>query len=318
MLIDLLGLAILTVFVLIGAMRGGVATGASLVTLLLAYAAAIVVGPAYGEPFAAALGAPVLLGTPLVGSLAFLATFVLCGLIAKGLRSWDRRRRGDLPRGSVDRFMGGLFGGIRGGLVVLLVTWLVIWLDAGRELGTVQGLDAVPETEHSHLAALTGNVVERAVEAALSDGPAGRVAARMAARPAEALRSAQALLEDRRIQAIQNDRFFWTLVENGATERALNQQSFRSVIYDDQLRLELAELGFISEEAAADPQLFRESARSMLDEVGPRLRGLSNDPELQALVDDPEIQSALQSGDTLALLGHPGIQRLVDKVSGGP
>jgi hypothetical protein len=49
--------------------------------------------------------------------------------------------------------------------------------------------------------------------------------------------------------------------------------------------------------------------------VGPRIRGLRDDPELQKLIADPEVASLIQSGDTLALLGHPGFRDFVSHVA---
>ena len=68
----------------------------------------------------------------------------------------------------------------------------------------------------------------------------------MVARPGPALASVQELMEDESIQALQDDRMFWVLVENGAGERAINQLSFYSIVHDPEIRERLADLGFIS------------------------------------------------------------------------
>ena len=70
--------------------------------------------------------------------------------------------------------------------------------------------------------------------------------------------------------------------------------------------------------AASEPAAFREAAGHTLHQLGPRLRALRNDPALQELMADPEVQSALQSGDTLALLSHPGFRQLVASVAADP
>jgi len=318
MWLDLLALAILGVFLLVGALRGALASGLGLASLVLSYAAAVFGATRYGDAVAAALGLSPLFGAPLAGSIAFVGCFALCAAVGSLLRRIERARRGELPRGGLDRLVGGLFGALRGALVVLLVGWLGIWLDAARQLGPADQA-GLPTVEGSRTAALTGTLVEGAVQSALADsGPGGRFAARVAARPASALRSMQALLEDERIVAVQEDPLFWSLVENGASERALNQGSFYRIAHDEALRRDFESLGLIDAEAAADPAVFRQAAAAMLDEVGPRLKGLRDDPEIHRLARDPEVIALLESGDTIGLLRHPGIRGLVARVSAAP
>ena len=52
--------------------------------------------------------------------------------------------------------------------------------------------------------------------------------------------------------------------------------------------------------------------------LGPRIRELREDPELQELMQDPEVVTMAQSGDTLALMGHPGFRRLITRVASTP
>jgi hypothetical protein len=53
----------------------------------------------------------------------------------------------------------------------------------------------------------------------------------------------------------------------------------------------------------------------MLRAVGPRIRGLRNDPELRELMEDPEVLAMVESGNTWALMGHSGFQQLVARVA---
>jgi hypothetical protein len=98
-------------------------------------------------------------------------------------------------------------------------------------------------------------------------------------------------------------------------DAALNRLSFQRVQRDDALRRRLADLGLIGEDAALDTRAFRNAMADVFGEVGPRIRGLKNDPEVQELMNDPEVVAMLQSGDTLGLLGHSGFRGLVDRVT---
>jgi len=322
MLIDLVLGSVFALFVLMGALRGALAAGMGVVTLVVAYVVGAYAASHFGAVLAGDLGIPGLLGAPVAGSIGFLVAYLLCGVAGAFLKAWERGRRDeDEPRAALDRLAGGLFGGLRGALVVLLLAWLGIWIDAARDLGVSAAFARMPQTESSRVAGLTQTVVERAVTSALaSSGEAGgagaRMGGRMAAQPSETLQSLQSLLEDKRIQALQEDHFFWTLVESGASERALNRQAFYMISHDQQMRERLAVLGLISEEAARDVGVFRSDALLVLEEVGPRVKGLADDPEIQRLAENPEIVAMLESGNTFGLIGHPDIQRLVARVSG--
>jgi uncharacterized membrane protein required for colicin V production len=312
MWLDTVVIAILACFVTAGVLRGGLAAGMSVVTLAVAYAVAILGATRSGPGVAEQLGLPGILGAPIVGAVLFLVAYFVMSAVSAKLKRWERKRR--LGSRSVrDRFLGGCFGLLRGGLIVLLLSVLAIWLDALRETGTA---DFLPELGSSRAAAVTESIVETGVESALSDaGVGGRFVARMAARPGASSADLQAVLDNPHIGALQEDRLFWTYVENGAVSDALNQQSFLVVTHDEELRTQLAAIGLVDEEAGRDPRAFRATAEEVLREVGPRIRGLRNDPELQKLIEDPEVASLIESGDTLALLGHRGFRDLVAHVA---
>jgi uncharacterized membrane protein required for colicin V production len=285
MWLDAIVLAVLAAFAVGGALRGALTTALGIVSLAASYAAALVLAPILGPPLATGAGISEMLAIPLAGTGTFFVTFVVMGVVSKLVRRLARRRDG--VRSPRDRFLGGALGAVRGGLVVLLLCWLALWADALRATGTVE---SVPAIDDSMAAAITAEVVESGLEAALSEhGRSGRMAARMAARPAVALVEVQSVLEDSRVAALRADPLFWSHV--------------------------LADLGMVDEDAALDPRAFRRQTAEVLAEVGPRIRGLRNDPQLRALVEDPQVVAMLQEGDTLRLLGHPGFRDLVERVT---
>jgi uncharacterized membrane protein required for colicin V production len=311
MWLDAIVLVVLAAFAVGGALRGALTTALGIVSLAVSYTAALVLAPILGPPLAAGAGISEMLAIPLAGTGTFFVTFVAMGVVSKLVRRLARRRDG--VRSPRDRFLGGVFGAVRGGLVVLLLCWLALWADALRATGTVE---SVPAIDDSMAAAITAEVVESGLEAALSDqGRSGRMAARMAARPGVALVEVQSVLEDSRVAALRADPLFWRHVESGNVDAALNRMSFLKLMRDDALRQRLADLGMVDEDAALDPRAFRRQTAEVLAEVGPRIRGLRNDPQLRALVEDPQVVAMLQEGDTLSLLGHPGFRDLVGRVT---
>lgn len=312
MWLDTVVIAILVIFTLIGFLRGSLAAGVSVLTLVVAYGVAFVGATRGGAAAAARLNLAEAIGPPLVGCVLFFLSFAVVGSLG-GFFVRRQRRRLKGPRSAGDRLLGGCFGFLRGGFLVLLISFAAIWLDVLRSSGRA---DFIPSIAGSRAAAVTALAVEAGVESAMSDaGSRAHLVARMAARPADSLEAMQALMDDPAIAALQGDPLFWARVESGAVEAAMNRRSFLAIQEDAELRGRLANLGLVDAAAAEDPQAFRDTAETTLRELGPRLRGLREDPELQRLVADPEVAGLLQQGDTLALMGHPGFRDLVSRVA---
>jgi membrane protein required for colicin V production len=304
MWLDAIALLLLGIFAGMGAMRGALASGLSVLTLAAAYGAAIWAAPRFGPEAAELVSLPGWLGMPVAGTAAFLVTFVVMGLVSAILRRLQSRKR-DRSRSPRDRFLGGAFGAVRGALVVLLLSYLALWVDVLRTTGTVE---AIPEIGPSAAAALTEDLVETGVQAAMSDsGAAGRMMAHMAARPGAALSELQEVMEHPAIGELRSDPLFWSYVEHGNVDAALNRGSFLRLTHDGPLRRR----GLIEAEAVDDPRLFRAAAADVLREVGPRIRNLRKDPALRELLEDPEVVAMVQSGNHFALISHPGFREVV-------
>lgn len=313
--LDAAALLVLGIFIGVGALRGGLVTGLGLLTLAVAYAAAFALAPRLGPGLAPQLGVPEIAGVAAAGSAAFALAYLGMAGVSAGVRRLRRPFRGSIPSAR-DRFLGGVLGAVRGGLVVLLLCWLAIWVDALRVAGVAPGL---PGLGRSAAAGLTASAVEAGLGAALADaGSAGRVVAKLAARPGASLERLQGVVDHPAVAALERDRMFWTYVEHGAVDAALNRGSFQAVARDEALRVVLADLGLVGGDEAADPAAFRDAMAEVLREAGPRLRGLREDPELQALLEDPQLVALVQQGDTLGLLGHTGFRQLVARVASDP
>jgi membrane protein required for colicin V production len=310
MWLDIFALAIFLLFAFLGARRGGLASGLALAAIGVAYAAAILAAPRFGPLAAELTGVSEWLGMPIAGSVAFVAAFLGMGLVAKLLSGVSAPVEGE-PRSPKDRFLGGVFGALRGGLIVLLLSYLALWVDALRATGTAPNL---PELGSSAAASAAGSIVEAGVNALAADAAGGRVIARIAARPGDSIAELQALMEHPVIHELQGDTIFWSHVEHGNIDAALHRRGAVALVHDADMRRQLGELGLIDEASVADSQVFRAAAADVLRQLGPRIRNLKEDPELQALMHDPEVAAALQSGNHLALLGHPGFRSVVARV----
>lgn len=312
-LLDLVAALVFVLFVALGAWRGAIAGLVSTSSLVLGYLAGAVAAWQFGPRLAELTGQPGILAAPIVGSLAFLAVFVCMGVAGYFVRRWDRERVGESGRSALDRSGGALFGALRGGLIVLLLGILANWLHAAEVFAGRQLADAT-----SPLRAMTQRVVGGGLEAMLGNSPQAKLTARMIARPATSLTSLRTVVEHPRITALAEDRGFWTLVENGAIDSALNRGSFYGILHDPALRNELAEVGLVGTGAAQDPGVFRIRAKEVLQEVGPRVARARSDAELRELAHDPEIARLLQQRDVVGLLRNPRFSNTVQRLLKDP
>lgn len=297
-----------------GAWSGALATGLRIATLVLAYTAAVVLGPAFAPRFGAWLGLGGALAIVVSGSAMFALAYLVLGIAARLARRLGRRENtGRSPR---DRFLGATFGAVRGALLAMMVVYLAMWFDALRATGTAAVL---PEIGDSIAADVTGGVVQSAIESAVdTSDPAARFTARFAAHPADSAAALQSIFDDPGFARLRGDERFWNDVEDGNLDAALQRSSFTSLAQDAQLRHKAARLGLVSDEAALDADRFRESIAQVFEEIAPRLRGLHRDPAVQELLADPAVVAMLENGDTLGLLAHPKFRALVSRVSAAP
>jgi uncharacterized membrane protein required for colicin V production len=293
-----------------GAWSGALATGLRIATLVLAYAASALVGPALAPAMGARFGLAGFAATLAACTATFIVAYAVLAIASRFARKLGPRENvGRSPR---DRFLGATFGAVRGFLLALMVVYAAMWFDALRATGAGA---VVPEIGDSIAADVTSGVVQSAIESAVDTSePTGRFAARFASRPAVAAAELQGVIDDPNFAELRSDARFWNDVEDGNVEAAVGRRSFQAIAYDAQLRQRLAHLGLVSDEAALDPEVFRQSVGQALEEIGPRLRALRDDPAMKELLADPAVVAMAQNGDTLGLLLHPKFRELVSRI----
>ncbi len=313
MLLDLLAIALLVGFTVLGSHRGAFRSGIGLVSWVGGYAAAAFLTAPLAPFVASVTGLPFLLAL-CVASVAILGSSLALGLVL--IKVIEAKWRSDLLRTGRDRFAGAIFGALQGGLVVILVGWLGQWLTAASAAGVpIPGGHAstsVTQRWSSH-------VIEAGIYAAIDESdPAMRFAANLAVRPGESLPKLQGILENPRIQALMRDNAFWSPISAGRMDEALNEPGFLGIAFDETLRTQIADVGMVRPEAAQDPLRFREDAKAAIETIGPWLGTIANSPEIEILKRDPEVQRAIANGDTITLLTNPEIRALMERVMSSP
>ena len=306
---DAVALAILVVFVPLGAVRGSLAGGLRVATVAAAYVAGFLAATRLGKVAALLSGSSRLMAALLLGSGVFLFVYLAGSIVSTLLIRMERERRADQPRGAFDRFGGACFGALQAALSLLLMAVLGSVLDAAYRAGLPQGVDA----SHSLLVASTRVVVADGLGHVLGDSPGSQLAVKLVANPGDALVSLKQLLASPPFARLQQDSQFWELLGAGEIDGALARTSFFQLMHDDGTRARLADLGLVPEAARSDPNAFRAALHDSLTAAAPRIRAIRSDPAIAQLASDPEVQSALDSGNGIALLAHPGFRELVDR-----
>jgi uncharacterized membrane protein required for colicin V production len=318
-LFDAIAIALAVVFIAVGAFRGTLAGFLRVATLACAYLAGYLAATKVAVLVALLAGTSKLLAALALGSAAFGIVYVMGAIVSALVIRYERDHRADRPRSGYDRFGGACFGALQAGLALLLLAVLGSVLDAGYRMGLPQGMDQ----SGSFLVGSTRRIVASGIGAAMGDGPGSKLAVQLVADPGHALQSAQQLLAGPRFEALQADSLFWDLLGRGEVDAALARTSFFQLMHDDATRATLTDLGVVPEAARSDPQAFRAAMRASLTAAAPRIRAIRNDPAIAQLAADPEVQQALGSGNGIALLSHPQMRALVDRVlrayeDGGP
>ena len=315
MSVDLLSLLILGVYVALGAWRGALASALGIFTLVAAYGASLLAGAKLGDAAAAWLAVAPLLGTVLVGSIAFVVALLVLSVVSRILLAHDRRSLGDEPLSALERLGGALLGGLRGAVVVLLVGWLTAWVDG---VASAVPESMLPRLGPSHVGQLAERTVEAGAEALVDqESPGGRMTVQLLAHPDEALEGLKGALANGRFDALRSDAVFWEALADGDLDAALGRGSFRSLPYDPELRHDFAGMGLVAPSAAESPPAFEQALIDTARRVAPRIAGIRSDPQFQSLVQDPKVLSALQRGDRWELLTDPRFQLLATRLGSG-
>jgi len=310
MLFDLLALAILAVFVVMGAYRGALAGCMRVTTLFAAYAAGLFSAAKLATLISILSGSSRLLAGAMAGSGAFLFVYVVASIVSALVIRGERARRDGEARGALDRLGGAFFGAGQAALALLLLGVLGSFLDAAHAAGLPQGSATAGD---SYLVGTARRIVAAGVTASMGEGPGRSLAVQLASNPGAAVASTQQLLSHPRVAKLQEDALFWQYISTGEVDRALTRASFTAIINDEDLRARLADLGVVDDEARSDPDAFLAQVQATLTRIAPRLQAIRNDPALAELAAKPEIQDAIRSGNSFALLAHPDFRRLVDR-----
>ncbi len=286
-----------------GTRTGAAAAGLQLASLPIAYVAALLCAWAFGPALARELGWSDAIGGAVAATVGLFGVQALRWLGSRALR------RHDETPAPTSQALGAVFGALRGALYALPILWLAGLGEGARVAGIRPEL---PDLSTAQLPALGGKVIGAGAQALLDEKDVGgRVAIRLASRPAETVVGLEQVLRDPRIASLERDAAFWDDVERGAVSSALTRPPARALVADRSFRAKLAGIGAVSPEAARDAHAFEVELALALAEAGPKVEALRADPALTSLLEDPAVRIRVQRGETLSLLNDSRVRSLV-------
>jgi Colicin V production protein/Domain of unknown function (DUF4124) len=292
----------------------------SVVSLAAAYAATWLLFRPVGRGLGDLLDLQPILALPLGGVTVFVVVLIVATILALMVRRrirarWARRQGGPGWLRWVDRLGGGLFGASYGAAVVLLVVWATLMVQGLLPGWGPQGLR---QSMAGRLATPFAERFAGAMASETSGSPAiSRVAAHMARDPAGVTKDLEAVLSDRRLLSLFNDRRLARAVKRGGDVGQLvaSHRAVAKLSRDPDFVARASRLGLLQEgPAGLSPE---EVQRQLADHLTPMARavqGLARDPEVKRLLSDELLVLRLEQRDVWALANDPKFNRLAELV----
>jgi len=311
MLVDLIGLLVVTLMGWLGWRRGLLLSLLQIAGLAAGYLAAWTLYRPVGRVLGSLFSLQPLLSYPLGGVVAFVAGVSLFGVVGLVLRR--RRRRRAVTPGTLDRVGGAALGGAHGLALVLVLAWAAVTLQ-NVAAGAGHAPDVIVRDGVVGRMALP-LVVALARYAGAQTGSAtmGEAAGSFARDPLRTTRGLSTLLTDARVQSVVQDRaLVRRLVRD--PKRAARDPNLRALARDPQVVQSVRRLGLLppGPDVLSDAEVLQLTAS-----LGPMARtigGLADNAEVQRLVQDPQLQRLLQRRDLMALANDPTFNRLAEIV----
>jgi uncharacterized membrane protein required for colicin V production len=285
-----------------GYSKGFVGSITRVVSLLIAYPAAIFLT----KPFADFLTAR----TPLEGLLAYfiagMAIFLVVGILVTLLLNRLARIEAEDGELSGTSRAAGAFAGLLIGSVVGLVAVYGIGVMRKPEANTLAApADTLLEVSSRKLVSGAATV---AADFVFDDATTTEMTRAFVEDPHAMLNHVQEVMHNEQVAALMADEEVTAMVASGDVDSLMRVPEFEALVNDEHLRalIPQADASAISTQATAETMV---SAWAKME----RMR---NDPEFMAIVSDPELTRQLKAGD-IALMTNPDVIRLTEMLFGG-
>lgn len=308
---DIIALAITTGFAYLGWRRGTLLTALSGIGLVAGYVAAILFYRPIGVAISGTFGVGAIVGYPMGGLVALMATSIVVSLVARRIRGRQIALMEDgFHPTMVDRGGGAAIGWAWGGAIVILAAWGASVLYGFTGFGLDVG--------NSVSGRLSSTIVERVVRAVARNATGDDFLASVVALAAVDPRSAAGS-----INTLKNDTRFQSLFREGALRDAITRSDVSSVARHPVIQNLLGDESFVG--AATRLHLIEgfeagapttAAVEQLTERIGPLVRTaerLSNDENFQRILRESDIIERFQSGDVLDLMRDPDFEDLFSR-----
>lgn len=300
-LIDLIVLACLAAYLVQGFRRGAFLSLIGLLSIVCAYAAAILYSKRAGAWIAGTWDWDPLTARIYGGAAIFFLVsiaFTVCQRVARAImmrRGDDGKKR--LVLSPQSRVMGGL---VTVSIAVLLLTAAWWAYDAMR--ATPNG-ERLPSLDGSATASVGGTIARGVAGLAIGDrlprDQAGKVAALLGA-PGSAAVRIRAFLDAPAMKAIFESESFRTAFLSGDNKAIAGDEAYVALFNDEAAVGHMQGLGFVSTEMPVD--VVRTNLAARLAQAGGSLNEILEDPEVKATIDEMNEEKAFEEADWKTLV----------------
>jgi len=287
----------------------------SLVGMLVAYAATLIWGRAFGEFLA---------GYGFSGITAYVAGYtgvyvLVYALVVVLPRILLKKQQGNLA------LAGAILGTVTGALSGLVVVWALSFLAATASVSPralppkVTQVIAEPAVVKTVAGKVMGGAVNLGSQALGADRLQADIAQRFVESPDKTLQTVQSLGQSEQLRRFLANDLVRQALNRGNAYELRDQSAFQSLV-------ELPALGELRQLVLArvqqqDPQAGLQDADLYVAErittVWQRTQKLRNRPEVRAILEDREVQQLIEQQNIVALMRHPKVQQLIPLVADG-
>lgn len=304
-IITIVFLVIVCFFLWRGYRKGFVNSLAPLLSLIIAYPAAIFLTNPLANFIFAHTSFTGMLVYFLSGSVIFFIVSFLVTTIVKGIARATPNNQFTNNSSKMGGASIGLFLGITLGLLTVYIIGLLPKSHSDNINIQEESLsDTFIKASAKTFISATAST---AIQLALQDDTATHITKAFAEDPQEMLGHIQKLSKDEELKALMSDTETQTLLKNGDTQTLLKNWKFQHLMNSEDMQAIL-----VNSDDTKDGKLSQQAAAERMIDAWRRTDAIKNDPRVVSIVNDSEFQQQLNSPNKLALMMNSKLKELTD------
>jgi len=308
-IITIVFLVIVSFFVWRGYRKGFTNSLAPIVSLIVAYPAAIFLTNPLANIIFTYTSFTGMLVYFVSGSVIFFIVSFLVTTIIKGIARTVPSNEFTHNSSKIGGTTLGLFLGITLGLLAVYVIDLIPKPKNDNLSAQITSKEDSFSDEFIKASAKTfvSTIASTAMQLTLQDTTATYITKAFAENPQEMLGHIQQLSKDAELKALMSDTEVQTLLKNGDTQTLLKDWKFQHLMNNEDMQAIL-----VNSDDTKNGKLSQEAAAEKMVDAWRRTDAIKNDPRVVSIINDSEFQQQLNSPNKIALMMNSKLKELTD------